>query len=33
VKLPEKAIKWIIDEAQEIFKSQPMMLDIEVAPC
>jgi serine/threonine-protein phosphatase PP1 catalytic subunit len=32
VKLPERAIKWIIDEAQEIFKSQPMMLDISVIP-
>jgi hypothetical protein len=32
VKLSEKAMKWLIKEAQEIFKKQAMMLDISVKP-
>jgi len=32
VKLPERAIKWLLREAQEIFKSQSMMLELSVKP-
>jgi hypothetical protein len=32
VKLPERAIKWLIKEAQEIFKKQAMMLELSVKP-
>lgn len=30
VKLPERAIKWLIQLAQEIFKKQEMMIDLEI---
>lgn len=30
VKLPERAIKWLIQESQEIFKKQPMMIDLQI---
>ena len=30
VKVPERAIKWLILEAQEIFKKQAMMIDLQI---
>jgi hypothetical protein len=29
INLPEKAIKWIIKEAQEVFKKEPSLLELE----
>lgn len=32
VKLSERAIRWLIKESQDLFQSQPMLLDVKIQP-
>lgn len=32
MKLSEKQIKWLIKESQDVFKAQPMMLELQIKP-